>query len=89
MKSKQGGKPQFKPKSKNKVHYVDVSKQDNFMFNRTPILASALERIKKQSNSKSQKKNTSSVNQFKRPLSYDAQEDPKVIKKFKSGEEKS
>lgn len=33
---------------KSKVdRYVDMSKQDDFLFNRTPILASALQKLKK------------------------------------------
>jgi hypothetical protein len=34
-------------KKVNKERVVDMSKQDNFLFNKTPILASALQRLKK------------------------------------------
>jgi len=45
----------WKPKQE---RVMDLSKQDNFLFNKTPILASALQRLKKHE-SGDKKKNTS------------------------------
>lgn len=49
--------------SKNKQSYksktdrfVDMSKQDDFLFNRTPILASALQKLKQTDKSSNKKK---------------------------------
>lgn len=45
-------------KKVNKERVVDMSKQDNFLFNKTPILASALQRLKKNEGSEKKKTTT-------------------------------
>ena len=50
-------KQSFKKSKNDKV--VDMSKQSDFLFNKTPILASALQRLKKQTPvAQSKEKNT-------------------------------
>lgn len=53
IKNKSQGK-QWKPKQE---RVMDLSKQDNFLFNKTPILASALQRLKKHEGGEKKKNN--------------------------------
>lgn len=78
---------QFSKPKQERVY--DMSKQDNFLFNKTPILASALQRLKKHESGEKKIKftpnNTTSKNQSNaRPEDLDIEARP--VKKVKKSE---